>query len=129
MYKLMIYIPSVLFIVTSRSLSFLPPPHKPQKHMLWDHTISHSIIVWSYPSRLKWFITWLTVFMECNIGIQAENSSNTLDFQFLHLLTSNNFKISILGFLLCAYHSPPRFPGLYPLIPPAPTILWVQRCW
>lgn len=42
----------MLFIVTSRLLSFFPPHRKPQKHILWDQTISHLFVVFSYTDFL-----------------------------------------------------------------------------
>lgn len=60
---------------------------------------------WLSPSDSDYLSAWLTVFIECNIDIQAENPSNTLA-SISSPLPSDNFQILILGFLLCEHHRP-----------------------
>lgn len=60
---------------------------------------------WLSPSDSDYLSAWLTVFIECNIDIQAENPSNTLA-SISSRLPSDNFQILILGFLLCEHHRP-----------------------
>ena len=59
---------------------------------LATHSLScHILTYWSYLSCFTWFSTWLTVFTECSITIQAENLCQLLGLPVSYLHTYNNF--------------------------------------
>lgn len=108
----MMCIPSILFTISPRPL-FFSPSSKPwllrstvrNCTIRYYSTLQYMLNFWLSPSDSDYLSTWLTVFIECNIDIQAENPSNTLA-SVSSPLPSDKFQILILGFLPYEHHRP-----------------------